>query len=581
VPLTHTHALFGPRFARHLTRLTRLYWTSPDAPKGFLLLAATVALELGTVYGNVLLSDVQRRIFDAFQDKQMAAFTSAIALFLGVALGFVLVSTYRIYLRQALEIRWRHWLTDHFIKEWISSHAYCQIELHRKATDNPDQRIAEDVREYVASALGLSLSLLSAVATLVSFAAILWRLSGSWKFQVDGNHIQIPGLMMWVAILYAVIATFVTHRVGRSLAGIQFDRQRFEADFRFKLVRFRENVEPIALANGEGAERRFALERFQHVIRNWWQLIGAQRNLILLTTGIGQANSLVPLLVAAPGFFAGHLTLGSVMQTRIAYGEVSGGLTWFVNAYQEIARWRANIERIVTLAEEIESTRDELERTECVHVERALGGSLRLDHVRLARPDGAVLIEDANAELRPGDRVALVGPMGSGKRTLLRAIAGIWRFGKGIIEVPAHTRTLILSQRPHLPIGTLREVVSYPEPAGTFPDERIREVLRLLDLGALADRLDETEHWQQHLSGGEQQRLALARAFLIEPDWIFLDEATSGLDEETEARVYQLFRERLPRAAIVSIADRPAIAQYHGRRWSLAAGAGGAVLEAA
>ena len=581
MPLTHTHALFGPRFARHLARLTRLYWTSSDAPKGGLLLAATVALELGTVYGNVLLSDVQRRIFDAFQDKQMAAFTSAIALFLGIALGFVFVSTYRIYLRQALEIRWRHWLTDHLIKEWITAHAYCQIELHRKATDNPDQRIAEDVREYVLSALGLSLSLLSAVATLVSFAAILWRLSGNWKFQVAGNHIQVPGLMMWVAILFALIATLVTHRVGRKLAGIQFDRQRYEADFRFKLVRFRENVEPIALANGEGAERRLALERFQYVIRNWWQLIRAQRNLGLLTTGIGQANSLIPLLVAAPAFFAGHLTLGSVMQTRIAYNEVSGGLTWFVNAYQEIARWRANIERIVTLAEEIESTRDELERTECVRVERAMGDSLRLDHVRLARPDGAVLIQDANAELRPGDRVALVGPMGSGKRTLLRAVAGIWRFGKGVVEVPEHTRTVILSQRPYLPIGTLREVVSYPEPAGAFPDDKIREVLRLVDLGALANRLDEHEHWQQRLSGGEQQRLALARAFLIEPDWVFLDEATSGLDEESEARFYKLFRERLPSAAIVSIADRPALAKYHSRRWSLTPAAGGAVLEAA
>jgi len=581
VPLVHTHALFGPRFVRHLGRLTRLYWTSSDALKGGLLLAATVALELGTVYGNVQLARTQGRIFDAFGDKQMAAFTSAIALFLGVAFFFVFASTYRIYLRQALEIRWRHWLTDHFIQEWITAHAYCQIELHRKATDNPDQRIAEDVREYVSSALGLSLSLLSAVATLISFALMLWKLSESWKFQVDGNHFQIPGLMLWVAILYAVIATWITNRVGRKLAGIQFDRQRFEADFRFKLVRFRENVEPIALANGEAAERRFALERFHRVIGNWWQLIRAQRNLTLVTTGIGQANSLVPLLVAAPAFFAGHMTLGSVMQTRIAYGEVSGGLTWFVNAYQEIARWRANIERIVTLAEEIESTRDELERTECVHVERAIGSTLRLDHVRLARPDGAVLIQDANAELRPGDRVALVGPMGSGKRTLLRAIAGIWRFGKGVIEVPDRTRTLILSQRPHLPIGTLREVISYPEPAGTFPDDEIREVMGLLDLRSLENRLDETEHWQQHLSGGEQQRLALARTFLIKPDWIFLDEATSGLDEATEARVYKLLRERLPCAGIVSIADRPGLAQYHSRRWVLEPGAGGAVLEAA
>jgi len=269
------------------------------------------------------------------------------------------------------------------------------------------------------------------------------------------------------------------------------------------------------------------------------------------------------------------------MQTRIAYGEVSGGLTWFVNAYQEIARWRANIERIVTLAEEIESTRDELAKAEFVHVERAMGSALRLDGVRLARPDGTVLIQNATAELQPGDHVALVGPGGSGKRTLLRAIAGIWRFGKGVIEVPDHTRKVILSQRSHLPIATLREVISYPEPAGTFSDDSIREVMRLLGLGSLENRLDETEHWQQLLSGGEQQRLALARAFLIEPDWIFLDEATSGLDEATEARVYRLLRERLPCAAIVTIVDRPDLAQYHTRRWQLTPHAGGAVLEAA
>ena len=580
MPLVHTHALFGPKFFRHLGRLARIYWTSPDAPRGALLLAITVTLELATVYGNVLLSDVQRRMFDAFGARDMGAFSQSIGLFLGVALFFVLVATYRIYVRGALEIRWRRSLTDHLLQRWMNSQAYCQMELHRKAIDNPDQRISEDAREFVASALGLSLSLLAAIASFVSFAAILWNLSGRWTFELGATHVQIPGLMMWVAIAYALLASLVTHRVGRRLVPIQFDRQRFEADFRYKLVRFRENVEPIALAGGERAERRLALARFANVVTNWWALIRAQRNLSLLTNGIGQANSLVPLLVAAPGYFAGHLTLGSVIQVRIAYGEVSGALTWFVNAYQEIARWRANIERLVTLTEEIDAARAELERAEGVHVEHAPDHTLRLDHVTLTRPDGHLLVAGVDAAIAPGDRVAIAGPTGSGKRTLLRAVAGIWRFGRGRIQVPRGTRTMFLPQRPHLPIGTLRAAISYPAEEGSFPDDQIREALELVGLGSLASRLDESDHWQQYLSGGEQQRLALARALLQRPDWIFLDEATAGLDEASERRIYEVLRERLPHAAIVSIADRPAVAGYHTRQWSLVPRDGSMLLQA-
>jgi putative ATP-binding cassette transporter len=569
MPQVSSRALFGRRFVHHLVRLTRVYWTSPDAVKGGLLLGLTVALELGTVYGNVLLSDAQRRIFDAFQAKQMAALSHAFGVFLGLALAFVFVATYRIYVRQTLEIRWRQWLTDHYLRQWISSQAYWEIELHCKTTDNPDQRIAEDVRNYVASALGLSLSLLNALATLLSFAGILWSLSRDWAYDVRGAHIYIPGLMMWVAILYALLTSWFTHRVGRRLVPIQFDRERFEADFRFMLVRFRENVEAVALLHGEDGERRNALERFQRVVGNWLQLIRAQRDLMLLTTSVGQANSLVPLLVAAPGYFAGSLSLGSVMQTTIAYAQVSGALVWFVNAYQEIAQWRASIERLFTFTEQIESTCADFQRAEGIHVERRHDGALRLSHVRLTRPDGTALVEDANAVIKLGDHVALLGPSGAGKRTLLRAIAGIWRFGRGRIELPEEAGTMFLSQRPYLPIGTLRAALSYPAPSGTFPDERIREALRLLGLDSLVDQLDETAHWEQYLSGGEQQRLAAARVLLHEPDWIFLDGATSSLDEETERRVYALLRERLPRSAVVSIADRSSVAQFHERRWTL------------
>jgi putative ATP-binding cassette transporter len=581
VPLPHTHALFGPRFLRHLWRLVRIYWTSPDARRGGLLLATAIALELATVYGTWKLSEVQRDLFDAFQDKQMAAFLAAIGFFLTVAAGFVTVSTLRIYLRGALEIRWRRWMTAHFLEQWMTSQAYCEIELHRKGTDNPDQRISEDIRDFVASALGLSLSLLAAIVTLVTFSSMLWSLSGTWTFSAGANHFHIPGLMMWVAIAYGLLAIFVTHRVGRSLIGIQFNRQRVEADFRFTLARFRENVEDVALAQGEPAERRTAVSRFDAVVDNYWSLIRKLRDLTLLTTGIGQANSLVPLLVAAPAFFAGHLSFGSVMQVRIAYGEVSGGLTWFVNAYQEIARWRANIERLVTLLEEIEATTAVLDQAERVQIERAPDGWLRLDRLRLSRPDGTLIVEDASATLRHGNRVALYGPSGAGKRMLLRAIAGIWRFGSGRIEIPIGSRTLFLPQRPYLPIGSLREALTYPEPATGADDVRAREVLELVGLGPLANRLDDREHWQQFLSGGEQQLLGIARALLQEPDWLFLDEATSGLDEPTERRVYHLLAERLPRTGLVSIADRPTVASFHDRQWRLARGDSGTLLEAA
>jgi putative ATP-binding cassette transporter len=567
-------AVFDRRFAKSLWRLTRVYWTSADATRGGLLLALAIGLELATVGAQLLLSDSQRRIFDALQDVDAGAFFAAIGLLLVVVLGFVATSTLRIYVRQILEIRWRENLTSHFLDTWIQPTAYCQEKLHHEA-DNPDQRISEDIREYVASALGLSLSLLSAVVTLVSFGGLLWSLSGDWAVEVGGFHLRIPGLMLWVAILSALLATWLTHRVGRPLVPINFDRQRVEADFRFDLVRFRENVEPVAFARGEGMVRAGALGRFRAIVGNWLSLIRAQRNLTLLTTGIGEVNGVVPLLVAAPAFFTGELTLGGVAQTRIAYGQVSGALSWVVNAYQEIARWRASIERLTSFTEAMQSTEVEICEAHRIQVAEVREREIRLRDLRLELPDGAILLDDVDATIARGDRIALLGPLGTGKTALLRAIAGIWPFGKGRIELPSGDRVFILPPRPFLTIGTLRAAIAFPSPVGTFPDDRIHDVLRTLELGHLSARLDETQHWERVLSTGEEQRLGLARTLLQGPEWILLDNATGSLDEESEERIYALLAERLPHSGILSIAHRPGITRYHARRWTFTPGAAG------
>ena len=553
--------IVGRHLLRALLRLARIYWASPDGKRGAVLLVLTIALELGTVYANLGLADGERRVMDALGDRQAVPFFAATGVYLAVMLAFVLVSSLRIYVRQALEIRWRRGLTGDYIERWISGHAYCQARLHPGAVDNPDQRIAEDVRDFVSSALGLSLSLLSAVATLISFGGLLWTLSRYFPFRV-------PGLLFWVALGYAGMSTWLTHLVGRRLVPINFDRLRYEADFRYGLVRFRDNVEAVALSRGEPLERLGALLRFHKVIENWWQLIRAQRNLMLVTTGIGQTNSLFPLLIAGPAYIAGVLSLGSVSQIRFAYGQVSGALTWFVNAYQEIARWRASIERLTSLSEAMDVTAEDLRHAD-VRIVATQSPALRLADLELEAPDGSLLLERANATARPGERIAITGPSGSGKTILLRAVAGIWPFGEGRIEVPAGAKVLFVPQQAYLPLGTLRAVVSYPSAEGSIPDERVREALRLLGLGHLEAKLDGAGPWDQQLSGSEQQRLALARVLLNEPDWVFLDKATSELDEGMEKRVYELLAERLPKSTIISVAHRPSLIPYHSRLWKL------------
>jgi vitamin B12/bleomycin/antimicrobial peptide transport system ATP-binding/permease protein len=556
-------------FLGKVWRLVWPYFRSEDRTRAWLLLGTIVALTLGLVFLLVLLNEWNRAFFNAIQDKDFASFGPLLLQFCALAVIYIVGAVYKVYFTQMLEIRWRQWLTGRFLGAWLSGQVFYRLELADRHTDNPDQRIAEDLRLFTSGTLDLALGLLGSLTTLVSFVGILWVISGPVSFALGGVDVTIPGYMVWVAIAYALVGSLATHLVGRPLIGLSFQQQRLEADFRFNLVRVRENAEGIALYHGELPERTGLLGRFQAIRANWYQLMRFTKRLTFLTVGYGQVADIFPILVAAPRYFQGAITLGVLTQIGNAFGQVQGSLSWFIESYRDIASWRATVDRLLTFEAALQQAAlaDRLPRHVAV-VENGTAG-VRTSHLDLALPDGRPVVKDVTFAIEPGDRVLVTGPSGVGKSTLFRAIAGIWPFGEGEIQVPAQGRKLFLPQRTYMPVASLRDAVSYPAPPGSFDDATIKEALVAVGLENFLGRLDEVQNWSLQLSGGEQQRLALARALLIKPDWLFLDEATSALDEGAEDRLYTLLQERLPDTTIVSIAHRPNLAAYHPKRFAL------------
>jgi putative ATP-binding cassette transporter len=560
--------------------LIRPYWFSDDRWAGRGLLLAVVVLTLFGVYITVLLSQWYNAFYNAIQEKDFAAFSRLLLKFSWLAALSLVAAVYQLYLNQMLQIRWRRWLTERYLGAWLADGAYYRMQLTSGETDNPDQRIADDLRLFVVGALGLSIGGLRAVVTLFSFLGILWVLSGPFTLPI-GAGVRIPGYMVWAALLYAIGGTWLSHLIGRPLVRLNFDQQRYEADFRFNLVRFRENTEGVALYGGEADEMRTFRDRFSSVVGNWWDIMRRQKRLSWFTYGYGQAAVIFPFLVAAPRYFRGEIALGGLMQTAQAFGQVQESLSFIISSYPEIAAWRAVVLRLLGFERALARVRADT-AVEGVRHGPGVPAVLSLDRVNLALPGGRPLIEGASFDIRPGDTTLISGPSGAGKSTLFRAIAGIWPFGRGEIRLPRDGRVLFLPQKPYLPIGTLREVVSYPTPPAGLGDTTLREALYVVGLPDLAGRLDETAHWALALSPGEQQRIAFARALVQKPEWLFLDEATSAVDEETEARLYSLLRERLPGTAVVSVGHRNTLRAFHGRRLVVTPnGAGPATVEEA
>ena len=558
-------------------RLAKPYFKSEEKWIAWGLLGVIIALNLFMVYLNVLYTYWYRVAYDALQTKDAVKFWQSMFTYRFVkgypwfvpgfcpyAVVNIIVAVYTFYLNQMLEIRWRRWITEGFVREWLEKRAYYQISLTAhagSALDNPDQRIADDLRSFVSNNLSLGINFIANIVNLLSFVFVLWYIAPPLKF----HGLVIPGWLVWTALIYSVAGTYFTNLIGRKLIPLSFQQQQVDADFRFNLMRVREHTEQIALYQGEAEEADGLNHRFGAIYRNWWLIMKRTKALNFFTVGFGQIALIFPMLVAAPGYFAGIFTLGVLIQIGSIFSNVQSAFSWFIGAYPQLVTWRATVQRL-----------DGFERAvRNAHLHAGDGAviapgsrSLEIQDLAIALPDGRRLIEQIHLSIRPGEPIAITGPSGAGKSTLFRAIAGIWPFAKGRVSRP-EGKLMFLPQKPYFPLGSLKRAVAYPSQEHEIDDRRVRQALEDVGLTGLGAQLEAMDNWTLRLSGGEQQRLALARVLLAEPDWLFLDEALSALDEPAVKTLFALLRRRLPHTQIVSIAHHEAMVALHPRQAAL------------
>lgn len=550
---------------RTIWRLAAPYFGSEDKWAGRVLLATVVAIELSIVGITVLINQWNARFYNALQERNWDSFVRELYIFSALAGAFIVLAVYQIYLQQWLLIRWRTWMTRQYLGHWLDHGTHYRMQLTEQGADNPDQRIAEDIRAFIDSAITIGLRLLNAIVTLASFAVILWSLSDAAPFHVFGHEISVPGYLLWLALIYAIAGTLLTHWIGSPLIALNFFQQRYEADFRFNLVRVRESGEQIALLRGGDAEQTHLLHRFALVIANWRSIMTRTKRLTMLTAGYSQFAVVFPFIVVSPAYFASRIQLGGLMQTASAFGSVQDALSVVITIYRTFAEWRSVIERLDGFDRAVANARTTAVTPPSIVLTTYDGAAITLTNLSVRLPTGAPLIAADDLTFKPGDRVLLTGPSGCGKSTLFRAISGIWPFGAGDVAVPSDATGMVLPQRPYFPIGTLRDAILYPANAGSTDPASLAPLLEAVGLQAMAQRLDEEGHWNRTLSLGEQQRLGIVRALVARPDFLFLDEATASLDEAAEAAIYRLLQDHLKGTAIISIGHRSTLHAFHDR----------------
>ena len=549
-------------------KLMSSYWHSKEKWKARGLLAGVIALSLGQVYMLVLLNGWNNDFYNALQERAFEEFWPLIGQFTCFAFLYIIMAVYAIYVKQILEIKWRSWMTEKYLDRWLGHQIYYRLQVSgQDDMDNPDQRIADDINSFVNLTLSLFVGFLKQLTSLVAFVVILWNLSGSLDIPLGDTVLSVPGYMVFVTLIYSVAGTWLAHKVGRRLIRLNYDQQRFEADFRFSMIRVRENSESVAFYGGEQPEMQNFKERFAMVISNFWGLMKRTKLLNFYVNGYAQIAIIVPVLMCAPQYFKGAMQLGGFMQTISAFGRVQDALSYFVESYDSIAQYAAVTRRLGGFAVHIEEAEAVSSK---FFFSRNDTNALQLWQMNICLPDGQELADKLSIAVPAGKRLLISGSSGSGKSTLLRVLAGIWPYGTGEISLPTGWRTMFLPQRPYLPLGSLRRAIYYPQPVPENSQDDLAGLLQRFGLQKLADKLDEVDDWSRILSLGEQQRLAFIRILLLRPDIAFLDESTSALDEDRERQAYEILRQLLPQMAVVSVGHRSSLLACHDKQLILA-----------
>jgi putative ATP-binding cassette transporter len=550
-------------------QLIRSYWQSEQRLFAYSFFVFVIIMSIALVGMEVVFNYWYNGFYDALQDYNKHSAYDLILVFIFLAAVYIVLAVYRYYLQQYLGLRWRRWLTDQYLNRWLEKKSYYYLENFDQTTDNPDQRIQEDIASLVASSLDLSIGLIGSITTFFAFIYILWTLSGSFTLHLGGSTVTIHGYLVWVAIIYAIVGTFCTFKVGFPLVSLNFEQQRREANFRFALVDLRSHAEHVALYRGEHHQRNILGGLFGRVLDNWYAIILRQKLLLWFTAGYNQVSVILPLLVVLPNYFNKVFKLGGLMQALRAFGQIQEALSFLVNSYSQIAQWRAVIQRLLTFinhisdVEEAASTQNHF----VYHTQNA--DKITVKNLSIHTPKEDRMLENINVEFVHGKNYLIKGPSGIGKSTFIRTIAGIWPYGSGDITLPADKSIMYIPQKSYMPIGSLREALLFPDNISLISDEELVSVLKKCDLPELITRLQDVSMWSEQLSPGELQRVAFARVLIHKPDWVFLDEGTSALDLVHEAHLFELIKQELPGCSLVSIGHQPSVEVFHDHQFDL------------
>lgn len=587
MPENPAPSLASAGLLRRFLRLTGPFFTqSSERWQARLLVVGVLALTLFQIGIQIRINIWNRDFFDALQYHNWAAFLRQMIIFAVLGSVSMGVAVYQVYVKQLLQLRWRRWLTAQLTSGWLEGGRHYQLNFVGEGVENPDQRIAENIRGATEMAVEFAIGIVNALLTLLSFIGILWSLSGILRFTIADFDVAIPGYMVGAAIFYAAVGSALTYWVGRPIVPANVRQNAAEADFRFALMRLRENSESIALIGGEPDEQKALAKNFGIVMAASLALMQAKRRLMWMTNGYAMLGIIYPTLVASPRYFTGEISLGGLMQITAAFGQVQTSLTWFVDNFPLIAEWRSHVSRVLELDDmlrtTIESTTESGDVTRISLLEESYPEgeeAVAFEDLQITLADGNVVIAETNAKIARGEKVLIMGESGSGKSTLMRAASGLWPWGSGSIRLPERSKIMFMPQRPYLPLGTLRAAIAYPAAARRFKRKAVEAALKRVGLAHLIERMDESERWDRLLSGGEQQRVAFARALLHKPDWIFMDEATAALDDDNQNAMMGIFRDELRWTTLVSVGHRPGLDAFHDRTLHLVKTKTGAQLK--